>query len=75
LLGEIQGPLPPASERETRMDDPNVSGMKTTPGKCLSGAPGPKLSPIFLTCSIARPAQGATLVNSNAASINLMPAL
>src|ERR1700745_4010859 len=24
LLGEMQGPLPPASEREARMDDPRI---------------------------------------------------
>jgi hypothetical protein len=45
LLGEIQRPLPPASEREARMDDPRASGVKTTPEmKRAFGAPGTRLT-------------------------------
>ena len=52
LLGEIQGPLPPAPEREAGMDDPHASGVKTTPHmKRAFGAPSLRLEPHFFAYS------------------------
>jgi len=44
----MQGPLPPAPEKEAGMDAPHASGVKTTPDmKPAFKAPGAKLEPHF----------------------------